>query len=35
MSGGCTSVSVRQIEYRGWDNVIELSNGQVQVVVVP
>ena len=35
MSGGCTSVSVRQIEYRGWDNAVELSNGQVQVVVVP
>ncbi|MHC4231526.1 MAG: hypothetical protein ACYTEM_06890 [Planctomycetota bacterium] len=35
MSGGCTSVSVRQIEYRGWDNAVELSNGQVRVVVVP
>jgi hypothetical protein len=31
----CSGVSVRQIDYRGWDNAVELSNEQIRVVVVP
>ena len=35
MGGDCKRVSVRQIDYHGWERAVELTNGQIRVVVVP